>query len=112
VIEAAPLTLQSDARLDALGFRLYVALLVRALVERELRRAMEIKGIASLPLYYEDCTCSVPTAARVFELLEPLCVTAILHGDETLIVCAPEPDPLQRKILSLLSVPSRIYQLT
>jgi hypothetical protein len=89
-----------------------VALLVHALVERELRRAMTAKGIANLPLYYEDRACSAPTAARVFELLEPLCATAILHGDEPLVLHAPQPDPLQRKILSLLKVPSSAYQLT
>ena len=112
VIEAAPLTLKSDTRLDALGFCLYVALLVHALVERQLRRAMAAKGIANLPLYYEDRACSAPTAARVFELLEPLCATAILHADELLVLCAPKPDQLQRKILSLLKVPSSAYQLT
>ena len=89
-----------------------MALLVHALVERELRRAMAAKGIAKLPLYYEDRACSAPTAARVFELLEPLCATAILYADEPLVVCAPEPDPLRRKILSLLRVPSSAYQLT
>ena len=49
VIEAAPLTLKSDARIDALGLCLYVALLVHALVERELRRAMADKGIPTSP---------------------------------------------------------------
>jgi hypothetical protein len=112
VIEAAPLTLKSGTRLDALGFCLCVALLVHALVERELRRAMAAKGIANLPLYYEDRACSAPTAAWVFELFEPLCATAILHTDEPLVVHAPEPDPLQRRILSLLRVPSSAYQLT
>ncbi|MHB8289601.1 MAG: hypothetical protein ACYDEY_10265 [Acidimicrobiales bacterium] len=82
MIEAAPLKAKSDTRLDALGFCLYVALLVHALVGRELRRAMAANGIAELPLYYEDWACSTPTAARVFELLEPLCATAILHADE------------------------------
>lgn len=49
VIEAAPLTLKSDARIDALGLCLYVALLVHALVERDLRRAMAAQGIRAFP---------------------------------------------------------------
>lgn len=44
VIEAAPVMLKSDTRIDALGFWLYVALLVHALVERELRRAIGREG--------------------------------------------------------------------
>ena len=111
VIEAAPLTLKSDARLDALGFCLYVALLVHALVERELRRAMAAKGIESLPLYYEDRACAAPTAARVFELLKPLSATGVYCAGELVVISPPEPDPLQRQILSLLKVPLRAYGL-
>ena len=109
VIEAAPLTLKSDARLDALAFCLYVALLVHALVERDLRRAMAAKGIASLPMYHEGRSCTAPTAARVFELLEPLSVTGVLHDGKLLAISPPEPDALQRQILSLLKVPLRSY---
>lgn len=109
VIEAAPLTLESDARLDALAFCLYVALLVHALVERDLRRAMAAKGIASLPMYHEGRPCVAPTAARVIELLEPLSATGVLHANELLTMSPPEPDALQRQILSLLKVPLRSY---
>ena len=110
VIEAAPLTLKSDARIDALAFCLYAALLVHALVERELRRAMAAKDIRSLPLYYEERGCATPTAARVFELLEPLSATVVSHASELLAVCAPTLDPLQRQILSLLKVPTSAYR--
>ena len=109
VIEAAPLTLESDARLDALAFCLYVTLLVHALVERDLRRAMAAKGIAALPIYHEGRQCAAPTAARVFELLEPLSATGVLHANELLTMSPPEPDALQRQILSLLKVPLRSY---
>jgi len=109
VIEAAPLTLKNDARIDALGFCLYVALLIHALVERDLRRAMAARGIASLPLYYEDRACRTPTAARVFELLEPVSSTAIFDAGKLLTVAPPTLDPLQRQILSLLKVPHNTY---
>ncbi len=109
VIEAAPLVLKSDARIDALGFCLYVALLVHALVERALRWAMAAKGIESLPLYYEDRACKMPTAARVFELLEPLVSTTVSHDGEVLTVSAPILDPLQKQILTLLKVPHSAY---
>jgi len=95
VIEAAPVLLKNDARIDALGFCLYVALLVHALVERELRQTMAAKGIASLPLYHEDRPCKAPTAARVFELLDPLTTTTVLHDGQ---------------ILTLLKVPISAYQ--
>ncbi len=109
VIEAAPLTLKSDTRIDALGFCLYVALLVHALVERELRRAMVAKGLPALPLYHEDRACAAPTAARVFELLDPLSSTVVSHAGQLLTVVPPTLEPLQRQLLSLLKVPSSAY---
>ncbi|MGH9266097.1 MAG: IS1634 family transposase [Acidimicrobiales bacterium] len=109
VIEAAPLMLKSDTRIDALGFCLYVALLVHALVERELRRAMAAKGVDSLPLYYEDRACKAPTAARVFELLDTLAHTTVLHDGVALVEVEPALDPLQKQLLSLLKVPRSAY---
>ena len=64
VIEAVPVELKSDCRIDAFAFCLYTALLVHALIERELRRAMAAAGISELPLYYEDRACKSPTATR------------------------------------------------
>jgi hypothetical protein len=112
VIEAAPLTLKSDARIDALGLCLYVALLVHALVERDLRRAMVDNGLPNLPIYYEDRACAAPSAARVFELLEPLCATSVLCAGHLLATVPPELDPLQRQILGLLRVPLAAYRQT
>jgi len=109
VLEAALLTLKSDARIDALGLCLYVALLVHALVERDLRRAMAARQIADLPLSYEDRACATPSAARVFELLEPLAATAVSHAATLLQVAPPTLDPFQRQLLDLLGVPTAAY---
>src|SRR5665811_2170730 len=109
VIEAAPIELKSDCRIDAFGFCLYVALLVHALIERELRRAMGGAGISQLPLYHEDRACKTPTAARVLELLDPLARSVISHRGQVLTVVAPTLSPLQYQILTLLGVPLSTY---
>jgi transposase len=109
VIRVPPVMLKSDSRINALEFFLYAALLVLALVERELRLAMGAKGIESLPLSYEERPCEAPTAARVFELLESLATTIIRHDGEALTAIAPSLNPLQRQLLSLLKVPHRAY---
>jgi hypothetical protein len=112
VIEAAPLTLKSDARIDALAICLYAALLVHALVERQIRRAMVALGVKDPPLHFEDCACSTPTAARIIEILEPLCTPTIHHNGEQLIKVPPALDPLQRQLLTLLKVPHSVYSQT
>jgi transposase len=110
VLEAVPIELKSDYRIDAFGFCLYVALLVHALIERELRRAMTEAGIAHLPLYYEDRPCNTPSAVRVLELLAPLERTVISHRSEVLTVAPPELGALQQQLLGLLGVPLNAYQ--
>ena len=103
------MVLKSDCRIDALGFCLYVALLVHALIERELRQAMAEAGITELPLHCEDRACKTPTAARVLEVLAPLARTVICHRDEVLNAAAPELSSLQEQLLTLLEVPLRAY---
>jgi len=83
---------------------------VHALIERDLRRAMAADSIASLPLYHEDRACAAPTAARVFELLEPLRSTAIFHVGELLALSPPTLEPLQLRILTFFKVPHRAYR--
>jgi len=112
VIEAAPVMLHNDARIDALSFCLYAALLVHALIERQLRQAMTTNGIPSLPLYHEDRACKAPTATRVFEILEPLAATAIVHDDQILTINAPTLDTLQTQLITLLKVPHSAYAPT
>lgn len=109
VIEATPVELHSDCRIDALGFCLYAALLTHALIERELRRAMVAAGITDLPLYYEDRACTSPTAARVLELLDPLARTVVFHNDQVLAVQEPTLNALQQQILQLLDIPTSPY---
>ncbi len=109
VLEAVPVQLKSDCRIDALGFCLYAALLVHALIERELRRAMTAAGITELPLYYEDRACKSPTAARVLDLLDPLARTVVIHHDRLLALQEPSLNPLQERILGLLGVPTSPY---
>jgi transposase len=58
----APVLLKEVSRIQALLCVYFLALLVEALLERELRRAMEREGIASLPIYPEARGCRRPTA--------------------------------------------------
>ncbi|MBV8577250.1 MAG: hypothetical protein JOZ58_19690 [Acetobacteraceae bacterium] len=64
----APVYLKEASRIQALLCVYFMVLLVEALLERELRRAMERSGLESLPLYPEGRTCRRPTARKVIDL--------------------------------------------
>ncbi len=71
-VEAAtPMYLKSVSRIEALLALHFVALLVHALLEREVRRAMVSRGIKELPLYPEDRDCRVPQRTGSWNCLLP-----------------------------------------
>jgi len=88
-----------------------IALLVEALVELEMRRAMLDKSLTELPLYPEDRACPAPSAARVFELFSGLARQHVLDADGHHVqTFSPELEKLQCQIRKLLCIPTMRYR--
>jgi transposase len=106
----APIFLKSVARIEALLTIYFLALVVQALLERELRRAMKKQRVHSLPLYAEERDCRAPTTRKVIDTFENVHSHKLTRGesdDPTYFVT--ELSPLQTDILSLLRVPPSDY---
>lgn len=98
----APLHLQSASRIAAFLCVYFLALLVEALLERELRQAMKAAGVKTLPLYPEGRPCRNPTAPRVFEAFENVQRHSLTGDGQPSKVLVTQLSPLQRHILKLL----------
>jgi transposase len=109
VQDAAPVTLKSPARIEALFACQFIALLTCCLIERELRAAMARQQITDLPLYPEDRSCTAPTATRVFDHLAPLQRHHLIRDGHTVQTFQPQLTPLQAQLLDLLAVPASAY---
>jgi transposase len=109
VQDAAPVTLKSPARIEALFACQFIALLCCCLIERELRAAMTREQITDLPLYPEDRSCTAPTAARVFDHLAPIQRHHLTRDGHTVQTFEPQLTPLQAQLLELLAVPASAY---
>jgi transposase len=107
--EVAPVYLKEVRRIQALLCLYFLALLVEALVERELRQAMEREKIESLPLYPEGRPCRCPTTRRLIDVFEIVQRHTLRIGKREPLVLVTELSPLQRKLLKLLGVPSTDY---
>jgi transposase len=105
VLEAAPMWLKNVGRVEAFLFLEYVGLTVHALVERQLRQAMEREGVKKLPLYPEERECQAPTAARVFEVFGTLQRHVLSKGGKIAETFLPELTGLHRQTLRLLGIP-------
>jgi len=105
----APVWLKDVRRIEGLLHVYFIVLLVEALLERELRRAMERAAVETLPLYPEGRPCRCPTARRVIDLFAPV----QRHVLETTVGATPtavtQLTAVQRQVLRLLGVPANAY---
>jgi transposase len=106
----APVFLKEASRVQALLCMYFFALLVEALLERELRRAMEQAKVESLPLYPEGRPCRRPTARRLIDLFEDVQRHELTTADHTTTIFTTELTRVQRQVLRLLEIP-KAYDL-
>src|SRR6266446_5784506 len=84
VHEIAPVCLKNEGRIEALFTLYFLALLVQALIERELRLAMKQNNIAELPLYPEQRECERPTTEQILRLFSLAARHKLSQGAHTL----------------------------
>jgi len=107
--EVAPVYLKAVHRIQALLCLYFFALLLEALLERELRQAMHREAIETLPMYPEGRPCRWPTARRVMDLLETVQRHTLQHRTHPAEVLVTELTRLQRRLLKLLGLSPKDY---
>ena len=108
--DAAPVWIKTAPRIEAIFLCHFIALLITALIERQIRMAMEAAQIARIPLYPELRGCAAPSADRIFAIFAHIDRHELRDSAGTLIqVFEPELSGLQLKILELLGVPASAY---
>ena len=109
VHEIAPVFLKNEGRIEALFTLYFLALLVQALIERELRLAMKREHIEELPLYPEQRECERPTTEQILRLFSLAARHRLSQGARTCQVFDVEFTTLQRHLLALLGVPEQAF---
>jgi len=107
--EVAPVYLKEARRIQGLLCVYFLAQLVQALLERELRRAMEREELDSLPLYPEGRPCRCPTTRKLIDLFEPVQRHTLTMQGQDPTTFVTELTPLQPRILKLLGIPANTY---
>lgn len=104
VHRAAPLLFKKIQRVEANMFVFFVALLIQALLERELRNKLTERGSPPLKLYPEDRDAPHPTTSQLFKTFDRLSIYAITEAG---VLCETYHDQLSethRQVLSLLNI--------
>jgi len=105
VHEIAPVFLKDEGRIEALFTLYFLALLVQALIERELRLAMTRESIDELPLYPEQRQCAHPTTEQILRLFSMTQRHRLTDQDgQSVQVFDAQLTDLQLQLLGLLGV--------
>lgn len=112
VQDLAPVWLKNVSRIEALLFLYFLALLVHALLEREVRRGMAREQLHQLPLYPEERECQAPSTERILDVLAPLQRHRLRNQGRLVQIFEPELTDLHQQILALLRLPASIFRVT
>lgn len=110
VTAVAPVFLKKNQRVEALMFVYFLATLVAALAEREIRRAMaaaDLKVIHTLP---EERPTGTPTWEQITRLFAELARYELKEGKRTVRVFADQLNSPQRQVLALLEIPKAAFR--
>jgi transposase len=110
VHEIAPVFLKDEGRIEAFFTLYFLALLVQALIERELRLAMKRENLDELPLYPEQRQCARPTTEQILRLFSLAQRHRLTEGAHTVQVFDVPLTELQRQLLRLLGVPEDAFR--
>src|SRR5690606_31340747 len=106
----APVFLKRPERVAALLLVYYLALLVFALIEREVRRTMQARGIETLPLYPEGRPCAAPTADSVMRAFEGIRRSQLRDAQGNVLrTFYDQLTPVAEQVVELLSLDRRAF---
>ena len=106
-LAVAPMFLKNPERIAGLLCILVWALMVLALMERQVRR--ELKGQPLYGLYPENRPSPAPTGPALIQSLSGLCIIIVCQGD-TIVRYLGQPDAPQSRVLQLLGIKSEQLQ--
>ena len=104
-----PVYIKRPQRVVGLVHVYFLALMLAALIEREIRQAMAKQNIEVLPIYPEQRECRAPTTPRIVDFFSR--VEWFRHiGNESSAVFPVRLSAMQAEILNLLGVPRKTYE--
>ena len=110
VHEIAPVYLKNEGRIEALFTLYFLALLVQALIEREIRQAMKRNAIEQLPLYPEQRQCKRPATEQILRLFALVQHHRLIKDGQPVQRFEAQLSDLQRQTLKLLGVNETVYR--
>jgi transposase len=109
VTNIAPVFLKKNQRIEALMFVYFVAMLIAALAERSMRRAMAEEGLKVIHTLPEERPTETPTWEQITRLFEGHSRSELMEGKRLVRVFNDQLTANQQQVLGLLGVPEAAF---
>ena len=109
VHNGAPTLFKKVERVEAMMFLFFMALVLQAVLEREVRNAMIEETIDSIPVYPEHRLSAHPTTARIVDRFQDISLYRLYYEGNLAKQYQDQLTPLQRKVLNLLGMSEDDY---
>ena len=106
---AAPLLFKKIERIEANMFGFFIALVVQALIEREVRNKMKEQKIDKIRVYPEQREASHPTTSKILDRFNNICTYKIMENSKVVETFKDSLNEDQKLILSLLNIEEDKY---
>jgi transposase len=106
---AAPLLFKKIERIEANMFGFFIALVVQALIEREVRMKMKEQKIEKIRVYPEQREASHPTTSKIIDRFDNICTYKIMENSKVVETFKDSLNEDQKLILSLLNIEEDEY---
>jgi len=106
---AAPLLFKNITRVEANMFLFFVALIIQALIEREVRKKMNEEGRKALNIYPEEREAAHPTTNKMLDRFEPLSTYSLIENEQVVEEFKDDLTEMQKLLLSYLDISEEEY---
>ena len=96
-------------RIEANMFGLFIALVIQALIEREVRNKMQERKIETIRVYPEQREANHPTTSKIIDRFENICTYKIMEDSKVVETFKDRLNDDQKLILSLLDIEEDEY---
>jgi len=101
---AAPLLFKKIERIEANMFGFFIALVVQALIEREVRNKMKEHKIEKIRVYPEQREANHPTTSKILDRFDNICTYKVMENSQVVETFRDSLNEDQKLILSLLNI--------
>ncbi len=101
--------LHNAARIEALFCCQFLALLISALIEREVRTGMHQADLDKIALYPEFRNCTAPSTERILEIFSTVSRHHLHHDGVLVKTFQPELTAQQVQVLDLMGLTPSVY---